>query len=76
MKAFKKYLKSLDKEELSETRERFVGFQNLLEYIADESNSETIQLVLEKIFDMVELMDDVEEEKGGNEEDEETEEAE
>ena len=44
--------------------------------MADESNSETIQLVLEKIFDMVELMDDVEEEKGGNEEDEETEEAE
>ena len=76
MKAFKKYLKSLDKEELSETRESFVDFQNLLEYVADESNSETIQLVLEKIFDMVELMDDVEEEKGGNEEDEETEEAE
>ena len=76
MKAFKKYLKSLDKEELSETREGFVDFQNLLEYVADESNSETIQLVLEKIFDMVELMDDVEEEKGGNEEDEETEEAE
>ena len=76
MKAFKKYLKSLDKEELSETRESFVDFQNLLEYVADESNSETIQLVLEKIFDMVELMDDVEEEKSGNEEDEEVEEAE
>lgn len=76
MKAFKKYLKSLDKEELSETRERFVDFQNLLEYVADESNSETIQLVLEKIFDMVELMDDVEEEKGGSDESEEEEEAE
>ena len=76
MKAFKKYLKSLDKEELSETRERFVDFQNLLEYIADESNSETIQLVLEKVFDMVELMDGVEEEKSDSDENEEIEEAE
>ena len=66
MKAFIEYVKGLDSDEFVELRERLNEVQSCFESLSEESNSDATQLILDKVLDLLECMDKVEE---GNEND-------
>lgn len=66
MKAFIEYVKGLENDEFVELRERLNEAQSCFESLSEESNSDATQLILDKILDLLECMDKVEE---GNEND-------
>ena len=69
MKVFAEYVKSLENEEASEIREKLNEAQSLFEFLSEESNSGAAQHVLDKILDLLDTMDKVEEGKESEVED-------
>lgn len=69
MKVFAEYVKSLENEEASEIREKLNEAQSFFEFLSEESNSDTAQHVLDKILDLLDAMDKVEEGKESEVED-------
>ena len=70
MKVFAEYVKSLENEEASEIREKLNEAQSLFEFLSEESNSGAAQQhVLDKILDLLDTMDKVEEGKESEVED-------
>lgn len=69
MKVFAEYVKSLGNEEASEIREKLNETQSFFEFLSEESNSDVAQHVLDKILDLLDIMDKVEEGKESEVED-------
>ena len=69
MKVFAEYVKSLGNEEASEIREKLNETQSFFEFLSEESNSDVAQHVLDKILDLLDTMDKVEEGKESEVED-------
>jgi hypothetical protein len=69
MKVFAEYVKSLENEEASEIREKLNEAQSFFEFLSEESNSGAAQHVLDKILDLLDAMDKVEEGKESEVED-------
>lgn len=69
MKVFAEYVKSLENEEASEIREKLNETQSFFEFLSEESNSDVAQHVLDKILDLLDTMDKVEEGKESEVED-------
>ena len=73
MKAFVEYVKGLENDEFVELREKLNEVQSCFESLSEESNSDTTQLILDKVLDLLECMDKVEEGKEGDIEEEDSE---
>ena len=63
MKVFAQYVKSLDDDEVSDIREKLNEAQSFFEFLSEESNSGAVQHVLDKILDLIDAMDKVDEGK-------------